>query len=742
MYMNAGQSPVIFVCMILALVCACYSVWGAEEQMTLTQAGITYHVSQAPNASDENPGTAEAPFRTVSHAAQIAQPGDTVLVHAGIYRECVRPVRGGTGPDNMITYQAAPGEKVILRGSELFSPQWQPVVEGASADTDFVKADLPEDFFEVHPRLSAVYGKPTIYNPFRTAITVGPTSFAERYQIEERPEPPRLMVGEVYAVGKPLIQRVTLEECRLLPGSYYISPDGRTLYVNFPLFAKGPVELPVREQVFAPAFRGLGYIRVRGFIMEQGANQGPFPQAGILSTHSGHHWIIEDNIIRYAATIGIDVGAELAIYWKGDIIKEVGPWAPGATPAIYEQRGPDGEFHWSGEQTSHVLQPSPSVGHIIRNNVISDNGLSGLVAIKADDLLIEGNVIERNNRRRLAPTETEGIGWVEVAGIKLHLTKNTIIRNNLVRDNWGWARGIWLDNNNDNARITGNLILNNFYGVDLEINTRPVLVDNNVIAFSRTDGLSSRDSITVKFIHNLVLHSGRWGCIINYSGLRGNYMAREFGPARGCVVSNNVFAGSVESRAIRIPMPTEESHDNIVAGNLISQEQQTFQLEEPLGGDNALSSAGMVAVATDWLTEANLPKDLWPDFENWQNVDRWSMGQCTFPAFDAIAGTGGNTCQDFAIPAIFARLDQFTSSSGNSPIRWPIREFDLPGLSPGYELQLDTTGWPEVESVSGIDTDYLGNGLDTDSVLPGPIQGVKGKTVLTIWPKSGNIPQK
>ncbi len=143
--------------------------------------------------------------------------------------------------------------------SKLIRPKGRPgciVDEGASADTDFVKADLPEDFFEVHPRLSAVYGKPTIYNPFRTAITVGPTSFAERYQIEERPEPPRLMVGEVYAVGKPLIQRVTLEECRLLPGSYYISPDARTLYVNFPLFAKQNVELAVREQVFVPAFRG------------------------------------------------------------------------------------------------------------------------------------------------------------------------------------------------------------------------------------------------------------------------------------------------------------------------------------------------------------------------------------------------------------------------------------------------------------------------------------------------------
>jgi len=46
-----------------------------------------FHV--ATNGADSNPGTKRAPLRTIQRAAELAQPGDTVTVHAGIYRERV-----------------------------------------------------------------------------------------------------------------------------------------------------------------------------------------------------------------------------------------------------------------------------------------------------------------------------------------------------------------------------------------------------------------------------------------------------------------------------------------------------------------------------------------------------------------------------------------------------------------------------------------------------------------------------
>lgn len=55
-----------------------------------------YHVSKS--GDDQNPGSKQAPFLTINQAAQTAQPGDTILVHQGTYREWVNPQVGGSSP--------------------------------------------------------------------------------------------------------------------------------------------------------------------------------------------------------------------------------------------------------------------------------------------------------------------------------------------------------------------------------------------------------------------------------------------------------------------------------------------------------------------------------------------------------------------------------------------------------------------------------------------------------------------
>lgn len=89
-----------------------------------------YHVAQSnPAADDENPGTEERPWFTIGHAAPVLQPGERVVIHAGVYREWVKPARGGDAPDRMIAYEAAPGEGVVLKGSDLWTPEWEPTPE-------------------------------------------------------------------------------------------------------------------------------------------------------------------------------------------------------------------------------------------------------------------------------------------------------------------------------------------------------------------------------------------------------------------------------------------------------------------------------------------------------------------------------------------------------------------------------------------------------------------------------------
>jgi len=62
---------------------------------------------------DTNPGTRNAPWRTIQKASASLQSGGTVLVSAGEYRERIHVTRSGS-PGNPITYQAA--GKVVMEG--------------------------------------------------------------------------------------------------------------------------------------------------------------------------------------------------------------------------------------------------------------------------------------------------------------------------------------------------------------------------------------------------------------------------------------------------------------------------------------------------------------------------------------------------------------------------------------------------------------------------------------------------
>jgi Protein of unknown function (DUF1565). len=76
---------------------------------------MEYHVSIT--GSDQAKGTADQPFRTIQRAASIAVAGDTVIVHAGVYREWVNPAHGGT-EEHRIVYRSAGDGEVVITGAE------------------------------------------------------------------------------------------------------------------------------------------------------------------------------------------------------------------------------------------------------------------------------------------------------------------------------------------------------------------------------------------------------------------------------------------------------------------------------------------------------------------------------------------------------------------------------------------------------------------------------------------------
>lgn len=79
--------------------------------------GAEIHVSTRGN--DSNRGSRSSPLRHIQSAADIARPGDVITVHEGVYRERINPPCGGESDIKRITYQAARGEEVVIKGSEV-----------------------------------------------------------------------------------------------------------------------------------------------------------------------------------------------------------------------------------------------------------------------------------------------------------------------------------------------------------------------------------------------------------------------------------------------------------------------------------------------------------------------------------------------------------------------------------------------------------------------------------------------
>ena len=73
----------------------------------------------APDGDDANTGLArDKAWRTVGHAADAANPGDTIMIAGGTYKEDVR-IRATGDEGRPITFKCVPGEKVVFQGENL-----------------------------------------------------------------------------------------------------------------------------------------------------------------------------------------------------------------------------------------------------------------------------------------------------------------------------------------------------------------------------------------------------------------------------------------------------------------------------------------------------------------------------------------------------------------------------------------------------------------------------------------------
>ncbi len=406
-----------------------------------------YHVS--PSGADTNPGTETSPFKTIFRAAAVARAGDTVRVHAGIYREWVRPFWGGTSPLQRITFEAAPDEHVVITGSEPVK-QWEPVTKSVW------KTFLPDSFFPYT-------------NPFRELL------WGDWFLDQGR----KHHLGDIYLNGQSLYEVTSREEVlspvpredaryperTLLQWTVEEEEEGVWLIANFA--DADPrhelVEVTVRPAVFFPEHTGINYITVRGFEIRHAATPWAPPtalQMGAVGPHWAKGWIIEDCHIHDIRCCGISLGKERATGQN--------EWSDG------------GKKHGTQTQRETVFKAllrgwsQENIGsHIVRRNHIHDCEQAGIVGhMGAIFSEITDNHIHDIYWKRAFTGH-------EMAGIKLHAPIDVLIARNRIHH---CSQGLWMDWQAQGTRISANVLYENDWNdLHVEVSHGPYVVDNNIM---------------------------------------------------------------------------------------------------------------------------------------------------------------------------------------------------------------------------------------------------------------------
>ncbi|MHA7861843.1 right-handed parallel beta-helix repeat-containing protein [Tessaracoccus sp. Y36] len=416
------------------------------------------HVSK--RGADSNEGTPESPLATLNRAAALARPGDTVVVHEGIYREWVKPPHGGLSNNRRITFTAAPGEHVVLTGSEEVTG-WEPVGDG-------VWRTVVDN---------ALFGE---FNPYAEVI-------AGDWLVRPSQDEPELHLGEVYLGGRALLEVPSLDDVRH-PGPQEtivddwtgipqagteapsrlvwhaeVDDDHTTIHAHFgdadP--RNETVEINVRRSVFYPEANHVDYITLRGFEIRHAATPWVPPtadQPGMVGPNWAKGWIIEDNVLHDSKCSAISLGKEGSTGQNFATVRRDKPGYQYQLESVFVAE----DYGWSRERIG---------SHVVRRNTIYDCGQNGVVGhLGCVFSTIEDNHIYNIGIRR------QFYGH-EIGGIKLHAPIDVQLIGNHIHD---CSLGLWLDWQTQGTRISGNVLHSNSRDFFVEVSHGPYIVDHNV----------------------------------------------------------------------------------------------------------------------------------------------------------------------------------------------------------------------------------------------------------------------
>ena len=492
-YVNIGKTAAIAFAIIL---CGCSTlvagttakgiVYGPDPNRRIDESQVTYYVS--PSGDDSKDGkTRTTALKTMQKAVDLVNPGETVLVLKGLYKEGFWINKHGR-KDAWISIIAEPGAEI--RGS------------------DIVKTWKKEPGFK-HPVYSIP--RPILNSNYQKADA----------DITTRTE-------QVFVNGKLLNQ--VIDKGMLKPKDvFYVEDAAKILYVCLK-DGKDPnieaAEVSYRTWAISIGAKNqhnwddmasytknqASYIRVDGFTIRNIACFGRWSGINICGTCK--NIIIENCDVQWLSSYGIMIGTVNSFY------KEV----------------------------NKRLQ-TVSQDHIIRNNILSNCGMGGGAGGGASRMIVEKNIMDNNNYKGVSPWN-EGGPFKYCSGCTDVIYRHNIARNNNNHGLWFdyGGTGCVIENNFVYKSISGGILNevtpwpDRIYGEDGKRTFKKYTLDelktykgpgtiirNNVVVGTMAPlggGINISSSSNVKIYNNVVAYCA--GSALNVEG----------GPRRPDIIGN------------------------------------------------------------------------------------------------------------------------------------------------------------------------------------------------------------
>ncbi|MGZ4689030.1 MAG: right-handed parallel beta-helix repeat-containing protein [Acidimicrobiia bacterium] len=148
----------------------------------------------------------------------------------------------------------------------------------------------------------------------------------------------------------------------------------------------------------------------------------------------------------------------------------------------------------------HVGSSTTTNDVVLRNLYVARNGMIGITATYADNLVVDRVITEGNNTEHFNQSPVAG-------GAKISRTRGVTVRDSLFVANDG--PGLWMDESSYDMKITGNEMRNNVgHGTSLEISAKAVFA-NNFVTNNGGFGIKINDTSNVAMWNNTFVGNDR-----------------------------------------------------------------------------------------------------------------------------------------------------------------------------------------------------------------------------------------